>query len=262
MQSTQKSHSSSDDLPIVFLHGFSGDGDGLRQFATAYAGSKAVLIDLPGFGRTPAPQVKTQDIHAYCEAVWREIRRHVPDGSMRLVGHSHGAMIGFVLASLHTDVVRLDLFCPVARPRLAPRMVISILHFLRRIGVPVHIIIRMVAHPFLVALVTRYSFRPEWSKRVRDQISRMREREARNYSPVMFDLMDQTLRFMEDMKDTTITTPTFLCHVTDENIASNEDYRWYQEHANIRKTLALTGGHLCVVADPKQVAASAHRGGF
>ena len=265
MQSTQKISSlpSERSLPVIFLHGFSGDGDGLRHFATAYAGDGAICINLPGFGGTPAPEVETHgDIQSYCEDIWREIRRYVPHGPVHLVGHSHGAMIGFALASLYQDVVRLDLFCPVARPRFAPRVVIHFLHLLRQMGIPARVIIRMVAHPFLVSLVTRYSFRPEWSKRVRQQISRMREREARYYSPVMFDLMDQTLRFMTDMKNVTITTPTYLCYVTDENVASGGDFSWYQKHANVRKTVALTGGHLCVVADPERVADAVRKGGF
>ena len=251
------------DMPIVFLHGFSGDGDGLRPFALEYAGQNAICIDLPGFGGTPAPDGEAHgDIQSYCKDTWKEIRRHVPSGPVHLVGHSHGAMIGFVLASLYSDIVRLDLFCPVARPRLAPRMAIGFLHLLRRIGVPAQVIIHVVAHPFLVSLVTRYSFRPEWSKRVRQQISRMRKREAQHYSPIMFDLMDQTLRFMDEMKKVNVTTPTFLCYVTDENVASNDDFAWYQKHANIQKTLSLTGGHLCVVADPHRIASLAREGGF
>lgn len=251
-------------VPAVFLHGFSGDGDGLHQFAVAYAGEAAICINLPGFGGTPAPKTETHgDIRSYCDDTWKEIRRLIPKGPVRLVGHSHGAMIGFVLASLHADdVVRLDLFCPVARPRFLPRMAIGFLHSLRRIGIPAQMIIHLVAHPILVSLVTRYSYRPEWSNRVRQQISRMREREARYYSPVMFDLMEQTLRFMDDMKDVSIATPTFIGHVTDENVAGDEDFKWYQAHAAVEKTVILTGGHLCVVANPHQVARQLQKDGF
>lgn len=248
----------------VFLHGFSGDGDGLKQFAKTYADDDAVCIDLPGFGGTPAPKTETHgDIRSYCDDTWKEIRRHVPSGPVRLVGHSHGAMIGFVLASLHPDAVtRLDLFCPVARPRFAPRLAIGFLHLLRQLGVPAPVIIHLVAHPFLVSLVTRYSLRPEWSQRVRAQITRMRQREARHYSPVMFDLMDQTLSFMDEMKDVQVDVPTFLCHVTDENVSSDTDFVWYQAHTAVQKTVALTGGHLCVVADPKRVVSAVHKEGF
>lgn len=247
----------------VFLHGFSGDGDGLRPFARAYAGEDAVCIDLPGFGGTPAPKNTSSDVREYCNLVWDEIRRSVPQGNIRLVGHSHGAMIGYVLALEHSEAIdRLDLFCPVARPRSMPRLAIAFLHFLRRIGIPTTLILRFVAHPILVSLVTRYSFRPEWSQRVRQQITRMREREALHYSPVMFDLMDQTLRFANDMVDSRVTVPTFLCYALDENVAGSTDFEWYETHAAIQQSIGVDGGHLCVVANPSGIAKVALSEGF
>jgi pimeloyl-ACP methyl ester carboxylesterase len=239
----------------VFLHGFSGDGDGLRAFADAYSGKAAHCVNLPGFGGVAAPAQDTGgDIRDYCQAVWVEVRRVVPEGDVYLVGHSHGAMIGYVLALQHPDdIAGLDLFCPVVRPRFVPRFSIGFLYLLRRIGLPVSFIIKFVAHPILVSLVTRYSFQPSWSHEVRDQIMRMREREARFYSPVMFDLMEQTLRFQKDMNETRCEVPMQICYVTDENVAGDDDYAWYKERAPVRKSVAMTGGHLCVVADPRGV---------
>lgn len=242
-------------VPTVFLHGFSGDSDGLRPFADAYASSAPICVDLPGFGGTPAsPGSESYAIKKYCEDVWREIRKQVPAGKINLVGHSHGAMVGYVLAVLHPDdVVRLDLFCPVARPRLLPRLGIGFLHALRRLGVPPLVIIKFVAHPLLVSLVTRYSFQPGWSREIRQQITRMRRREARNYSPIMFDLMEQTVRFADEMDNSQCSVPTRLCYVTDENVASDDDFDWYRRRTNTVKIRGITGGHLCVVADPTRV---------
>lgn len=263
MKTDTKQHPHEVPSTTVFLHGFSGDGDGLRAFADAYVGKDAVCIDLPGFGGTPAPTQTSGDIRAYCEQVWVEIRRHVPSGRVRLVGHSHGAMIGYVLALEHgQDVQRLDLFCPVARPRFLPRLAIRSLHSLRQAGIPATVIIRFVAHPILVSLVTRYSFRPEWSRRVRQQITRMREREARYYSPVMFELMDQTLRFTKDMKGTRVAVPTYLCYALDENVAGDDDFEWYETHAAIQQSIGVDGGHLCVVANPSGTANAALTEGF
>lgn len=255
MNTYDNTHPAEPVTTTVFLHGFSGDGHGLRAFADAYTGKDAVCIDLPGFGSAPAPPTdSSSDIRRYCKAVWSEIRKVVPTGSIHLVGHSHGSMIGYVLALQHPDeIVGLDLFCPVVRPRFLPRIGIGALYFLRRIGVPVSVIIRFVAHPFLVSLVTRYSFQPDWSASVREQITRMREREARNYSPIMFDLMEQTLQFAKEMTGTSVTVPTRLCYVTDENVASDDDFAWYESHARVTKSIAITGGHLCVVADPQRV---------
>lgn len=242
-------------IPTVFLHGFSGDGNGLRAFAELYEGKGAICINMPGFGGTKGPSPgKSHDIRMYCAGVWQEIRRVVPAGSVNLVGHSHGAMIGYVLAVQHpAEVARLDLFCPVARPRLIPRLSIKFIELLQMIGLSPERIIRMAAHPALVGLVTRYSFHPDWSAEDRDRITRMRVREARFYSPIMFDLMRQTLQFQEDMADSYCATPTNLCSVSDDNVASATDYEWYANHAAVKKMKMISGGHLCVVANPERV---------
>lgn len=239
----------------VFLHGFSGDGEGLRAFADAYVGKGSHCINLPGFGGLDAPDEGSDDIRRYCKAVWRQVRRVVPEGPVRLVGHSHGAMIGYTLAVEHSDEVSsLELFCPVVRPRFMPRMAIRSLYLLRRTGMPLPFLIKFLAHPILVSMVTRYSFQSDWTAEVKHQIIRMRKREAQYYSPVMFDLMEQTLRFAKDMAETVCAVPLRVFYVTDENVASDDDHQWYVDHAASPASQAMTGGHLCVVAHPNEVA--------
>lgn len=240
----------------VFLHGFSGEGKGLRQFADVYAGSESICINMPGFGGTKAvPGSQSGDIRAYCKDVWAEIRRQVPSGKIVIVGHSHGAMIGYVLGVQHpADIDRLDLFCPVARPRFVPRLMIGIIRFFRGIGVSSQTIIDVCARPLLVSIVTRYTSNPTWTSADRQRITKMRQREARFYSPVMFDLMQQTREFTRLMADSYCDVPTQICYVNDENVASNDDYRWYQAHCNVTKIKEISGGHLCVVANPNRVA--------
>ncbi|MDN5274300.1 MAG: hypothetical protein JWP06_201 [Candidatus Saccharibacteria bacterium] len=242
-------------IPTVFLHGFSGEANGLRAFADLYSGPKAICINLPGFGGTSTSTLdKSDDIYTYCVDVWREIRRVIPSGPINLVGHSHGAMVSYVLATQHPkDIKRLDLFCPVARPQFIPRSLIGLVQLLNSTGIPADQIVRIGAHPFLVGLVTRYMFHPDWSVEDRQRIIDMRTREAKFYSPIMFDLMRQTIHFADTMKDSYCTVPTRICHVSDENVASPTDYLWYESHANVKKIKEITGGHLCVVANPRRV---------
>lgn len=248
--------------PTVFLHGFSGEGMGLRAFADEYSGKDAICINLPGFGGTSSPSGKSDDIREYCTHVWTEVRKAVPEGPVNLVGHSHGAMVGYVLAVQHpNDIERLDLFCPVARPRFVPRALMGLLRSLQAVGVSPALIIRLVANPLLVSLVTRYSFRSDWSEEDRHRVTQMRRREAQFYSPVMFDLMEQTVHFTQIMENTRCSVPTRICYVSDENVAGDDDYKWYESHATVKKMKKITGGHLCVVAHPAQVvAAFGHEG--
>src|SRR4051812_5611889 len=137
MSITKAMPHSPDIIPTVFLHGFSGEANGLRAFADLYSGPNAICINLPGFGGTSTPPLdKSDDIDAYCTDVWREIRRIVPDGPINLVGHSHGAMVSYVLATQHPhDIKRLDLFCPVARPQFIPRSLIGLVRLLNSTGI-------------------------------------------------------------------------------------------------------------------------------
>lgn len=255
MSITKNTSNPPDAVPTVFLHGFSGEANGLRPFADLYSGPGAICINLPGFGGTATPLLdKSDDIYSYCKDVWQEIRQAVPRGPINLVGHSHGAMVGYVLAIEHPDEInRLDLFCPVARPQFIPRSLIGLVRLLNSTGIPADRIVRLGAHPFLVGLVTRYMFHPDWSVEDRQRIIDMRTREAKFYSPIMFDLMRQTIHFAETMRDSYCTVPTRICHVSDENVASPTDFLWYESHATVTKIKEISGGHLCVVANPKRV---------
>ena len=242
-------------IPTVFLHGFSGEGNGLRAFADLYSGPEAICINMPGFGGSMPPEDdNNQDIRVYCDAVWAEIRKSVPSGKVNLVGHSHGTMIGYVLAVQHpSEIARLDLFCPVARPSFIPRSSVEFIRFLQTIGLSPERIIRIASRPSLVELVTRYTFHPDWSDEDRHRITQMRLREAQFYSPIMFDLMRQTLQFKNVMDSSYCPVPTNICYTSDDNVAGPTDYEWYEDHVAVQKIKEITGGHLCVVANPERV---------
>lgn len=242
------------DLPTVYLHGFSGEGSSLAIFAQNYSGDNSLTINLPGFGGTSVPEAANDNIYTYCLYVWREIRRVVPEGKIRLVGHSHGTMVGFVLAVQHPDDIEsLDLFCPVARPKLIPRILSMMINICRHI-LPTSAVITVLKWQWFVDIVTAYSLRSDWSPEIRQRITAMRRKEAAYYTPVTFDLMAQARQFKKIMKDVHIETPTRICYVSDDNVSGARDHEWYQQHANVEKIVCLTGGHLCVVAEPERIA--------
>ena len=239
--------------PTIFLHGFSGEGSSLMPFAEAYSGENFICLNMPGFGGSPVPGGDNHDIRTYSEAVWQEIRRQVPKGQVRLVGHSHGTMVGFVLALTHPDdVQRLDLFCPIASPRPVPNLSIRTINFFRRL-LTSHFVIRLLTWQLLVDMVTRYSLRREWTPETRRRIIEMRRRESKYYSPVIFDLMAQTQRFTKQFAGVHATVPTRICYTTDDNVSGKKDHEWYAAHANTEIVTPITGGPLCVVADPVRV---------
>ncbi|HWS34037.1 MAG TPA: alpha/beta fold hydrolase [Actinoplanes sp.] len=249
-------------VPVVFLHGFAGQGRGLRRLADLYAGTEAVCLDLPGFGGTaPPPMNDTRSMDEYCTAVWQRIRRLVPAGPVTLIGHSHGAMVGYVLAVRHPDeIAGLELFCPVARPRLIPRLFIRSLLLARALGIPATVLIRLLSHPAAVALVSRYTADRHWSAPERAHIDQMRRDEARFYSPIMFDLMGQTLSFKKVMDDSRCLVPTRIHVASHDNVAGAEDHSWYAHRATSAEVHEFTGGHLAVVADPARVVTRLARG--
>lgn len=238
----------------MYLHGFSGEGSALGAFAWAYSGENSRTINLPGFGGTAIPEGANDDIYTYCDFVWREVRRAVPDGPLRLVGHSHGTMIGFVLAVQHPgDIESLDLLCPVARPRFIPRISSIVIEISRHI-LPTRAVIAVLKWRPLVDIVTAYSLRREWPAETRQRITDMRRQEASYYAPIAFDLMAQTRQFKAIMKNVRCDVPTRICYVSDDNVSGSHDHEWYQQHAAVEKVVGLTGGHLCVVAEPERIA--------
>lgn len=246
----------SGDLPTIYLHGFTGEGSSLQPFAEVYSGDGAICINLPGFGGTSAPtHGDLHDVRAYSELVWQSIRREVPEGPVRLVGHSHGTMVGYTLAVLHEDeVASLDLFCPVVYPRLMPRAIIRVTDVLLAAGLRKKSMVRLFSRPWFVRVTTWYSYRPHWTADIRQKIMRMRQHEAKYYSPIMVDLMRQTLDFRSVMDDTRTSVPTRICYVTDDNVSGARDHEWYAGRTALVGMRGLTGGHLCVVAEPEAIA--------
>jgi pimeloyl-ACP methyl ester carboxylesterase len=105
--------------PLVFLHGL---GDSaiitLRPIAThpAMAGTPALLIDLPGFGYSAAPDDWTSTVEEQAEVVIRLLDT-VGVVNAPIMGHSMGGSIAIQLTTRRPDLVsRLILAEPLLHP--------------------------------------------------------------------------------------------------------------------------------------------------
>ena len=108
-------HISGKGLPIVLLHGLFDDHRGWRDLPRhlAAAGHAVLAVDLPGHG---ASTVQAASVDAAVD----QIAASLPDGPLRLIGHSLGAAIAVRLARrLGARVDRLVLSAPVG---LGPRI--------------------------------------------------------------------------------------------------------------------------------------------
>jgi pyruvate dehydrogenase E2 component (dihydrolipoamide acetyltransferase) len=98
-------------VPVVLLHGFSGDLNNWRGlFAGARADFPVLALDLPGHGASP--RAIPADAEALCALVEASIAAHVT-GPLVLAGHSlGGAVAARIAARGGLDVRGLCLFAP------------------------------------------------------------------------------------------------------------------------------------------------------
>ena len=98
-------------MPVVMLHGFSGDLNNWRgMLAGAPVDWPVLAMDLPGHGQSPRDV--PGDIDAMAELVEATLKKHAV-GALLLVGHSvGGALAARVAVRGHADVRGLCLFAP------------------------------------------------------------------------------------------------------------------------------------------------------
>lgn len=98
--------------PLVFLHGYAGDHQGLVDIAKQFPQFHVIVPDLPGFGRSQPLRGKhdIKNYVAFVHALCQEF--HVQNGL--LFGHSLGGSIGLSFLETHPQVFeKASLACPV-----------------------------------------------------------------------------------------------------------------------------------------------------
>jgi pimeloyl-ACP methyl ester carboxylesterase len=241
----------------VFLHGYSGDGESLREFAEmCFPAAQPVCIDLPGFGKTSLidPAAET-DPYVYLDETWQAVRRAVPEGAIHLVGHSYGALLAFALAAKYPDaIVQVDLFTPGVRPNILPRAGLMVAKAVDRIPGGLRVFAWVFQRKLLVDMVTRSMENKDWPEARKRQIRAMRRKESLSYTPRMFRLSFHALRMPHVLDDVRCTVPVRVVYATDDTITSHLSCEWLQQRSDTIEVIATHGGHLGIVADPKRMA--------
>ncbi len=237
----------------VFLHGYSGDGQSLEEFAAVcFPDKQPVCIDLPGFGATLlSDKAAETNAEKYLEEVWAAVRRAVPEGNIHLVGHSYGAVLAFALAAAHKDVVsRIDLFTPGVFPRLAPRVGLRIIRALDFIPGGLRPFTWLMRRQPVVDMVTRSMEHKSWPEQRKRQIRAMRHKESQTYSVQMFRLSLHALRMPRMLEPARCTVPVRVVYSTDDTVALYSSCQWLEQRSSDITMVATYGGHLGLVADP------------
>lgn len=93
-----------DGSPVVFLHGLGCHGATSWAEAALRLGRRALIVDLPGHGRSDAPPGFGYTLPELADAVAGAI--HDNGGRVDVVGHSLGGSVAVALAHRHPQLVR------------------------------------------------------------------------------------------------------------------------------------------------------------
>lgn len=245
------------DLITVYLHGFGGDNDGLVPLARELGFSPDLCIDMPGFGKNPDVDEVAQDsVGAYAEIAYEHLLAHTEGRPMRLVGHSHGAMVAYVIALSHPEMVRDIIFlCPVGKSSWLGGLFLVISRWVSRV-IGYDKAYRLVAWRPMVDLVTILSWAPGWTRQFTAFMIGQRRKESKRYSSSMLRMIHSVPSFVDKFDDTRIETPALICLARDDRLVTRRDVDWYMQHVPAAKLLpqVLPGGHVMPVLSPARLA--------
>lgn len=113
-------------IPVLALHGAGVDhreiAAAVEPMFSALSGFRRLYPDLPGMGRTPAPETVNSNDDVV-DVLFGLIDDTIGDEPFLVIGHSYGGYLARAIAGRRPDqAVGLALFCPVgARTGQAPR---------------------------------------------------------------------------------------------------------------------------------------------
>lgn len=109
--------------PAFLIHGWASSSFTWKPVLPALNRRyRCITIDLPGFGRSPAPQ-QPPTIAGYADLVAEMIEHFSPNQPVLLLGHSMGGQIGATLALRHPLLIeRMVLLNPALSGRLSSRV--------------------------------------------------------------------------------------------------------------------------------------------
>ena len=94
----------SEDIQLIWLHGWGLDGNSLMSLASLlHARGENYLLDLPGFGKTPLPK-SAWGTQEYADEVARFIKE-LPRKKTFVIGHSFGGRVALRLADKYPELI-------------------------------------------------------------------------------------------------------------------------------------------------------------
>jgi pimeloyl-ACP methyl ester carboxylesterase len=105
--------------PVVFVHGLGCDGAASWADAAVRLGRRAVIMDLPGHGRSDRPATFDYTLPSLAGAVARVIEA-VSGTAVDVVSHSLGGSAAIVLAATRPELVRRSV---LVEPGIDPRSI-------------------------------------------------------------------------------------------------------------------------------------------
>lgn len=245
-------------MRVVYLHGFGGDRKGPLAIDKGFQQPRPIIFDLPGFGQQPDVDLaQCKNWSDYAHLVMKEINKQVPiREKIKIIGHSHGAMIAFVLATLYPNKVKeILLLCPLAGGTLLSRSFLSLLQATTTVF-GWHAIVGLLSNRYFVDLVSRMSYRKSWTKADLERIINQRRQESKRYTPAMLELMARIRSFRPEFSSSFIDTKATLVFAKGDLIVSGSDAQWYKQHLNNAYLMPtkLEGGHLMPDIHPQALA--------
>lgn len=242
----------------VFLHGYSGEGKSLEEFASICFPDKApVCVDLPGFGANKITDTRVEnDLRLYIDAVWQAVEVAVPKGRVHLVGHSYGCMLAFALAAQHPEkVISVDLFAPGVHPRPLPLAWLWVTYALSKMPKGLRAMAWLMRRQVFVDLVTHSAESSSWSVERRAQIKEARRKEAAFYTEQMLRLSLHILRTSKLLDTIYCNQPVRVVYATDDPAIAPESIEWLRDRSSNIEVIETYGSHLGIVAEPERLAA-------
>ena len=240
-------------MTTIYLHGFSGNKEGLARFARAMNLHPYHLWVLPGFGGRSVSASAQKSLVEYCNEVMHDMRTTYPGEKFHIVGHSHGAIIAFCLAAQFPhDVDRLTVINPVAKPRVLSRLASMIVEGATYV-MPSWMLLRTMRSKRLVDAVSGY-MASSHTRENKHHIYEMRRYESKYYTKQMFRLARHATTFASITDQYRVSAPTVIVYDPRDNVAGKDDAGWYASRCVNSTMLVVEGGHLGVVATPEKIA--------
>lgn len=242
-------------MQTVYFHGFSGDSEGLRALAQAMPYENYHLYTLPGFENRSMTVAERDNLHVYVERIVKEIAALFPGQEIHLVGHSHGAMIGFAVAADSASLVkRLTLINPIHSPRMLSRITARFATTASKIDrndLMAKILRKRVFVDIASSHMTKHET-PQGKAVVRD----IRRKESHYYTNDMMLLARHVKQFRKQYAHKYVTIPTTIVYGAEDNVSGASDHEWYSKHCHGDvRILKHEGGHLRVITQPDEVGA-------